>query len=109
MTGETVTILRPGTPTTDRYGNPVAGADVRIDVEGCAVAPRQAGDATEQGRQGVIVGMTVYFPSGTDVRATDRLEVRGETHVVEGDPGRWVSPFTSVERGVEVATRRVEG
>lgn len=109
MTGETVTILRAGTPTTDRYGNPIPGVDARTDIEGCAVAPRLAGDITDQGRQGVIVGTTVYFPAGTDVRASDRLEVRGEEHKILGDPGRWVSPFEAVERGVEVATERVEG
>jgi hypothetical protein len=109
MIGETVTILRAGAPTTDRYGNEVPGADVRIDVQGCAVAPRQEGDVSDGGRQGVIVGTTVYFPPGTDVRSTDRLEVRGEVHTIEGDPGRWVSPFSGSEWGVECATRRVEG
>jgi hypothetical protein len=64
---------------------------------------------TEFGRQGVIIGMTVYFPARTDVRATDRLEVRGEEHTIDGDPGRWINPFDGVDRGVEVATRRVEG
>jgi hypothetical protein len=109
MSGETVTILRAGVPTQDRYGNDVPGSDLRVDVDDCAVAPRLAGDATEGGRQGVIVGMTVYFPPATDVTATDRLEVRGETHTIEGDPGRWVSPHNGREYGVEVATRRVEG
>lgn len=109
MIGETVTILRASMPTIDRYGNDVPGADTRNEVDGCAVAPRFGGDITEQGRQGVIVGATVYFPAGTDVRATDQLEVRGETHAIVGDPGRWVNPFTASERGVEVATKRVEG
>lgn len=109
MTGETVTILRAGAPSSDRYGNTIPGGDVRLEIAGCAVAPRLQGDATEGGRQGVIVGTTVYFPPGTDVQSTDRLEVRGETHTIDGDPGRWVSPFTGTEAGVEVATRRVEG
>jgi hypothetical protein len=110
MTGETVTILRPGaSTTTDIYGNDVPGPDTRTDVTGCAVAPRLQGDATEGGRQGVIIGTTVYFPAGTDVRATDRLEVRGEAHTIEGDPGYWTSPYSGTARGVEVATRRVEG
>lgn len=109
LIGEVVTRLRPGPPTTDSQGNEVPGPDIRLDIEKCAVAPRLQGDVTEGGRQGVIVGTTVYFPSGADVLATDRLEVRGEVHTIEGDPGRWVSPFTADEWGVEVATRRVEG
>lgn len=109
MIGEIVTILRAGAPTVDRYGNETPGVDTRTDVDGCAVAPRLAGDATAQGRQGVIVGTTVYFPAGTDVRATDRLEVRSELHTILGDPGLWRSPFTGWEPGIEVATQRVEG
>lgn len=109
MIGETVTILRAGTPTTDRYGNEVPGADQRLDVYGCAVAPRADADITGQGRQGVIVGTTIYFPPATDVRATDRLEVRGETHDIVGDPGDWRSPYSGRARGVEVSTRRAEG
>lgn len=109
MTGETVIILRPGTPTSDIYGNDVPGADTRTDVEGCLVAPRLQGDATEGGRQGVIIGMTVYFPTTrpTDPRATDRLEVRGEVHTIEGDPGWWNGAPGGWD--TEVATRRVEG
>jgi hypothetical protein len=107
MRTETVTILRPGTPTQDRYGNDVPGPDVRTDVDGCLVAPRLAGDVAQAGRQGVIVGTTVYFPKGTEVRSTDRLEVRGETHEIDGDPGWWNG--APGHRDVEVATRRVEG
>jgi hypothetical protein len=109
VNGEPVSILRAGAPTYDRYGNEIPGLDVTIVVPGCAVAPRLSGDVTDGGRQGVIVGTTIYFPPGTDVRATDRLVVRGEEHAIEGDPGRWVSPWTTVEHGVEVATQRVEG
>lgn len=104
---ETVTILRPGPPTQDRYGNDIPGPDVRIDVDGCLVAPRLAGDVTENGRQGVIVGTTVYFPVGTSVLASDRLEVRGEPHTIEGDPGWWRGAPGRWDK--EVATKRVEG
>jgi hypothetical protein len=107
VVGETVTILRAGAPTTDRNGDPVPGADVRIPVRDCLVAPRLAGDAVGPGRQGVIVGTTVYFPAATDVRATDRLEVRGEVHDIEGDVGIW--PGAPGGRDTEVATKRVEG
>jgi hypothetical protein len=107
MTGETVTILRPGASTTDDRGDPIPGADTRTDVAGCLVAPRLQGDALDVGRQGVIVGTTVYFPTGTDVRATDRLEVRGEVHMIEGDPGWWKDAPGGWD--TEVATRRVEG
>lgn len=104
---ETVAVLRPGASTVDRYGDPIPGPDVRVEIEGCLVAPRQAGDADAQGRQGVIVGTTVYFPVGSEVRSTDRLEIRGEPHEIEGDPGWWRGAPGSWD--LEVATRRVEG
>lgn len=104
---ETVTILRPGTPTVDAQGNNVPGADTSTAVAGCLVAPRLAGDAVEGGRQGVIIGTTVYFPKGATVLATDRLEVRGEIHTIEGDPGWWND--APGDWDLEVATRRVEG
>lgn len=107
MRTETVAILRPGPSTTDRYGNVQPGIDLRIPVAGCLVAPRFAGDVTDQGRQGVVVGTTVYFPTGSTVLATDRLEVRGEPHTIEGDPGFWRAAPGRWD--VEVATRRVEG
>ena len=107
MKTETVLILRPGAPTTDAHGNSVPGADVPTAVDGCLVAPRLQGDATEGGRQGVIIGATVYFPKGTTVLATDRLQVRGKVHKIEGDPGVW--PGAPGRWDTEVATRRVEG
>lgn len=109
MRRETVTILRPGPPTgTDAYNQPIPGPDVRIDVDGCLVAPRLEGDATEGGRQGVIIGTTVYFPKdGEHPTSTDRLEVRGKPHIIEGEPGPW--PGSPTGWDTEVATRRVEG
>jgi hypothetical protein len=104
---ETVTILRAGASTEDRYGNSTPGADVRTDVPGCLVAPRLQGDATEGGRQGVIIGATIYLPTGTDIQSSDRLEVRGVEHVIEGEPGLWNGAPGRWD--TEVATRRVEG
>jgi hypothetical protein len=104
---ETVTILRAGTPATDRYGNSTPGADTRTDIPGCLVAPRLQGDATEGGRQGVIIGATVYLPPNSGILSTDRLEVRGVEHVIEGEPGWWNSAPGRWD--TEVATRRVEG
>lgn len=109
MTGETVTILRAGAPSSDRYGNTIPGGDVRLEIAGCVVEPRPEGDAAGEGRVGVVIGAVVYMPSGTDVRSTDRLEIRGKTHTIEGDPADWRSPWTDWRPGIVVVTRRVEG
>lgn len=110
MKGETVTILRPGASTTvDVYGNDIPAADARIDLADCLVEPRPEGDANEGGRQGVIIGAFVYVPKTrpTDPRSTDRLEVRGEVHTIEGDPGWWNGAPGG--RDTVVVTKRVEG
>ncbi|MFT9821150.1 hypothetical protein [Lysinibacillus sp. NPDC056185] len=110
--GETVTVLRANL-VTDRYGNEVwdwSDPD-RTLVPGCAVAPRRTGAAevTDLGRQGVIVGLTVYAPAGTDIRPSDRMEVGGRVYEVDGESGTWASPFTGWAPGIEVALKQMEG
>jgi hypothetical protein len=108
--GETVTILRAGA-TTDYYGNVSTdwGAATETEVTGCALAPRKAEEERDQGRQGVIIGLTLYAPPGTDLLPTDRVRARGEVFEVDGFPGIWDNPLTGTSFGIEVALRRVEG
>lgn len=103
--GESVTILRASSQM-DRNGNPVPGPDAEITVAGCAVGPRFSTEPVEAGRQQVVSGLTVYMPPGTDVRASDRLRVRGVVRRVEGEPFDFVNPFTGWRPGVAV---EVEG
>ncbi len=113
MVGETVTVTHPAATATDEYGDPIPGQSATVQVPGCAVAPRMQLQAStesgERGRQGVIVGLTVYTPPGVDIRSSDKLTVRGVDYDVEGEPGVWVNAFTGVPRGVEVALRRAVG
>lgn len=110
MIGETVVRLRP-TAGTDRYGNPEPdwGDADAADIDGCVLAPRLDPEDRDQGRQGVVIGWTVYAPHGGDILATDRLRIRGDDHEVDGEPGDWRSPFTCHGEGLEVQTRRVVG
>lgn len=107
---ETVTRLRAGT-SPDRYGGTEADWTTpdELDIDGCAVAPRDAEEDNTNGRQAVIAGFNIYAPAGADVLPTDRLTVRGEVHEVHGEPGVWTSPFDDVTAGVEIRTRRVDG
>jgi hypothetical protein len=111
--GEMVTIIRPGPPTQDEYGNDVPGAPVEIEVPGCAIAPRDGSGAGSneltQARDTVIVGLTVYAPAGTDLRSTDQMRVRGELYEVDGEAGAFRSPFTGASGPVVAALRRVTG
>jgi hypothetical protein len=106
--GETVTVL-PGAVTYDQYGDPVAPTRTGSNITGCAIAPRYSTESTERGRQGVIVGLTIYAPAGSDILSTDSLMVRGHPYVVEGEPADWVNPYTGWAPGLEVAIRRAVG
>lgn len=110
MTGETITRLR-GTATEDRYGDEVFdwSDPAELDIDGCAIAPRESAEDGADGRQAVIVGLTIYAPAGADVLPSDRLRVRGDDHEVDGEPGVWTNPWTGVTAGVEIRTRRVDG
>lgn len=113
--GETVTILRAGPSTSrDDRGRPIPGAATEIPVIGCVVTPRQespqVGGPEQQARDTVIVGWTVYAPSGSDFRTTDRVRIRGEVCDVTGEPGDWGrSPFTGTAGPVQFAADRVTG
>lgn len=110
--GDTVTIVRPGPPTQDEYGNDKPGFPVEIPVPGCAIAPRGgAGSSTEltDARDTVITGLTLYAPFGTDILATDRIRVDGQLYEVEGLPGSFRSPFTGSAGPVVAALELVTG
>lgn len=106
--GETVTLIRPGPPTQDAYGNDVAGAATEIDVTGCAVAPASSSENVAA-RDQVSQGLTVWLPAGTDVRPTDRMRVRGLLYAVDGSMSEWHSPFTGFDGPVQVSVTRVTG
>jgi len=109
VTGEPVVRLRGGT-TEDRYGNQAAdwGTPDRLTITGCSLAPRLQAENLE-GRQGVVIGWTLYAPPDADIQPTDRIEARGKTLEVDGEPGVWTSPYTGREAGIELSLKTVEG
>lgn len=106
--GETVTVLRPGAPTRDAYGNDVAGPDVATDIPYCVIAPRSSTERM-QNQDLVIAGITVYAPPGSDIQSTDRMAVRGIIYQVDGVPGDYYSPWTGEDGPVQAALTRVTG
>jgi hypothetical protein len=78
------------------------------------VTPRQespqVGGDQQQARDTVIVGWTVYDPTGTDWRTTDQVVIRGVVCEITGEPGDWGrSPFTGSRGVVQFAADRVTG
>lgn len=109
----TVTVVRKA--GLDKYGDPVSG-ETRFTVDNCVVAPRSDIESLhgihDTGREGVIVGLTVYAPFDADIRHTDQIEIDAPWSGlwdVEGEPGAWDSPWQSGLQGLQVALRRAAG
>lgn len=103
-------IVRASPGGHDEYGDPVAGTTQRIPVTPLGVAPRMSEESNARGRDGVVVGLTVYLPAGTDIHYTDQYEDdSGVVHDVLGEPGVWSNPFTGLAAGIQVALKRAEG
>jgi hypothetical protein len=75
----------------------------------CVLAPRANTEDTTAGRQGVVIGWTLYAPPDADLLATDRVTVRGDDFEINGLPADWTHPRTGWRPGLEVALRAVEG
>lgn len=106
---ETVIRLRAGT-TTNRAG----GADKdwtspsSLAIDECLIAPRMEPEDATSGREGRVIGWTVYAPDATDVVATDRLTIRGATYDVDGEPEDWSGGW-DWKPGVVIQTRSGTG
>lgn len=105
--GETVTLVRRTQTGVDALGNDVYGT-TEVAITNVAVAPRTDSEDI-QGRDQVVVGLTLHLPAGTVVDAVDRFIVRGNTYEVEGQPEALQSPFTGWNPALPVAVTRVTG
>jgi hypothetical protein len=59
-------------------------------------------ETNTNGREGVPVGLTIYTRRSADIRATDRVVLRGDTYRVDGEPAVWPD-------GLVLHLERVEG
>lgn len=110
--GDTVTRLRP-TAAIDPYSGEATDADWTdpdvLDVPGCAFDPGGSSEPAEVGRGSVTTSPTLYAPTEADIRASDRVVVRGRTWQVDGDPALWMHPMTGWAAGLVVNLKGVEG
>lgn len=105
----TISRVRRSPGGVDDYGDPIDSTTATTELVGAFVAPRETSEIRGRGRAGVIVGLTLYAPYGTDLVHTDQIDVDGELFELEGEIGPWRNPFTEWEAGIEVALRRVAG
>lgn len=115
MRGETVTVTRLGAEdpnNRDELGYPIPAESTTFDIEHVAVALSGTSGTSESAESTgdlSITGYTLYMPSGTQLRSTDILTIRGVTGwQVEGDAfaGQWTSPFSGRGKGVEARVKR---
>lgn len=92
----------------DRNHDPIYST-TRLTIDGGVAAPRSSIDLRTGGRDGVVTGLSLCLPPGTDVVASDSFEVDGVAYEIEGAVGRWLSPFTGTDAGFEMALRRADG
>lgn len=110
--GETI-VRQRGVATTDPYSNTTTGVDwttpTTLSIPGCAVADGGSLEPLRDARNAVESDFDVILPFGSDVRATDRLVVRGLTCEIKGRPFDWRNPFTGWEPGMVARCKIVEG
>jgi hypothetical protein len=108
--GETVIATRGGAVTgEDAQGNPTYASST-VTFTDVGVAPTAPDETAAPFGQIANNGFNLYFPYGSDVRASDVFEIRGVPgwHV-QGDASTvdWRSPLTGWEAGTVVSVRRV--
>lgn len=96
-----------GKIVTDDYGNDVFDtADTTL--ENVPVWPAGATELV-QGQDTTITGLFALLPPDTNVEAIDSVTVYGGSFEVDGEPGRYTSPFTGLNPGIEVHLTKVGG
>lgn len=109
--GETVAVLTAGTVADPYSGDDVASweTSTSVNVPGVGVEPRPSQEPTQDARNAVVSGFTLYFPPDTQVSAANKVRVRGNVYDVIGDPADWRNPFTGWTPGIVVQVGRTEG
>lgn len=105
--GETVTLNQRAVTGQDADGNDIY-ANTPTVVANVPVWPRNSSELV-QGQDTLIIGLYALLPAGTDVEAIDSVTVYGKDYSLDGEPGRYVSPFTGTSGGVQIALTRVTG
>lgn len=89
---ETVTVLVAGT-TTDPYSTePTEDWTTPTERDVTTVAPlepRPSDEPTQDARNSVDSGWTLYLPSGDPITRLNRVRVRGIVYPVQGEPSDW--------------------
>lgn len=106
MQAETVTRLRAGTIADPYSGGTVEDWTTPTEHNIITLAPaepRPSTEPTQDARNAIVSGYTLYLSESEDVTPKDRMRVRGEVFHVLGDPAVWLGA------GLVVQVGRTEG
>lgn len=114
MTGATTffrhsIVVRVRRRQRDRHGDYVNPPTMH-NISGCAMAPRYSTETENGTRNAVIVGFTLYGPTGGNILADDEVEAplnSGRWYRVQGEAVEWTSPLTGWTPGFEAALERI--
>ncbi len=101
--------VRQTNPGVDEYGDPRPGGEVVEPLPGAYVAPRMSEPVEGKGRDGVVAGLTLFAPYGTDVVRTDLIEAQGRRWRIDGEVAVWEHPWSSWRPGITAALTAAEG
>lgn len=113
ISGTEVTVLRPGEPTLDRFGNEVPGELPRETVDDVLVVPGATEDMEASRPEGVTVAFTLHFPKGYD-RPLEGCSVElpapwEGTYRVVGDPRPYMDDNTPTRWHMPVMVEQSHG
>lgn len=103
------TVVRLPSRSYDDNGDVVEGVGNSETIADAVVNPRYTSDIDARGRAGAVEGLMLYAPYDLVVLPTDRFSVDGVEYEVDGEAGKWKSPFDGWAPGVEVALKRAVG
>lgn len=89
MRWETVTVVTPGKAADPYAGEEESTEPTSVEVSRVMVEPRPSSEPVQDARNAVVSGFTLYLPPGTPVGPHNRVQVRGETYDVLGEPADW--------------------
>ncbi len=105
---EQVTVIRTG-KSYDELGEPIKGEDEREQVD-VLVCPGATADLDVTRPNGAMVAYTLHFPKSYTKSLKDcRIEVRGNTYSVIGDPQPYSAANTPGEWNLTVEVEKVDG
>ena len=95
---KTATIYRA--PLVDSRGTKVrdwaSQYVTKTDVAGCSFQPVSSDTRWTDPSQAVTSTHRLFMPPGTDVKASDRVEVDSTMYAIQGEPSVWESPTGAV-------------